>query len=265
MLVVKIVETPFRQSAEFAGGRRRRRCEARTDRKVFSLSRPVQSCLHHAPILRPDKTALLGMGATARRVINTPFTVMSQVWRNARRKVAAASGDTMAALILVVDDDPIQRRLLEAMAQRSATTSRPSISGEAALARLEAADRPPVNLVILDLVMPDLDGMGVLERAAPARNRGAGDRADRAWLDRGRHLGDARGRDRFRRQAGRRRAAAGVDQERAQGRRARGRTPARQPAQRRRAQLPRHRQPRRDRWRAPSASPSGRRSPTSRC
>ncbi len=37
-------------------------------------------------------------------------------------------------------------------------------SGEAALTRIQAPDRPPVNLVILDLVMPDLDGMGVLER-----------------------------------------------------------------------------------------------------
>src|ERR1700757_1524667 len=37
-------------------------------------------------------------------------------------------------------------------------------SGKAALTRLEASDRPPINLLILDLVMPDLDGMGVLAR-----------------------------------------------------------------------------------------------------
>jgi DNA-binding NtrC family response regulator len=80
----------------------------------------------------------------------------------------------MAALILVVDDDPIQRRLLEAMARRFGYDVETLDSGEAALTRLVAADRPPVNLVILDLVMPDLDGMGVLERmrqrdiAAPA-------------------------------------------------------------------------------------------------
>src|SRR5271170_7463088 len=80
----------------------------------------------------------------------------------------------MTALILVVDDDPIQRRLLEAMARRFGYDIETAESGEAALARLEAADRPPINLVILDLVMPDLDGMGVLARmrqrdiAAPA-------------------------------------------------------------------------------------------------
>jgi len=70
----------------------------------------------------------------------------------------------MAVLILVVDDDPIQRRLLEAMARRFGYEVETAESGEAALARLQACDRPPVSLVILDLVMPDLDGMGVLAR-----------------------------------------------------------------------------------------------------
>ena len=75
----------------------------------------------------------------------------------------------MAALILIVDDDPVQRRLLEAMVRRFGYESETAESGEAALARLEAAERPSVNLVILDLVMPDLDGMGVLDPDAPAR------------------------------------------------------------------------------------------------
>jgi DNA-binding NtrC family response regulator len=70
----------------------------------------------------------------------------------------------MAALILVVDDDPVQRRLLEAMTRRFGYEVEALDSGEAALARLLARDRPPINLVILDLVMPDLDGMGVLAR-----------------------------------------------------------------------------------------------------
>ena len=70
----------------------------------------------------------------------------------------------MAALILVVDDDPVQRRLLEAMIRRFGYQTETAETGEEAVARLEAADRPSVNLVILDLVMPDLDGMGVLTR-----------------------------------------------------------------------------------------------------
>jgi DNA-binding NtrC family response regulator len=70
----------------------------------------------------------------------------------------------MAALILIVDDDPIQRRLLESMARRFGYDSESVESGEQAVSRLEASDKPSVNLVILDLVMPDLDGMGVLTR-----------------------------------------------------------------------------------------------------
>ena len=70
----------------------------------------------------------------------------------------------MGALILIVDDDPIQRRPLEAMARRFGYEVETAESGEGALARLKASDRPPVNLLILDLVMPDLDGMGVLAR-----------------------------------------------------------------------------------------------------
>ena len=70
----------------------------------------------------------------------------------------------MANLILVVDDDPVQRRLLEATVRRFGYDVEALDSGEAALARLESRDAPPVALLILDLVMPDLDGMGVLAR-----------------------------------------------------------------------------------------------------
>src|SRR5208282_500766 len=76
----------------------------------------------------------------------------------------AAVRMTMAALLLIADDDPIQRRLLEATARRFGYDAETVDSGERALARLEASDRPPINLLILDLVMPDLDGMGVLAR-----------------------------------------------------------------------------------------------------
>src|ERR1700761_4515034 len=84
------------------------------------------------------------------------------MWRNARRQRPPRG--TMTALILIVDDDPIQRRLLEAMARRFGYNAECVESGEAALARLDASDWPPINLLILDLVMPDLDGMGVLAR-----------------------------------------------------------------------------------------------------
>src|ERR1700741_1438286 len=84
------------------------------------------------------------------------------MWRNARRQRPPPG--TMTSLILIVDDDPIQRRLLEAMARRFGYDAETLDSGERGLARLHAGDRPPVSLVILDLVMPDLDGMAVLAR-----------------------------------------------------------------------------------------------------
>ncbi len=70
----------------------------------------------------------------------------------------------MAALILIVDDDPIQRRLLESMTRRFGYDIETADTGETAVARIEAADRPAIDLIVLDLVMPDLDGMGVLTR-----------------------------------------------------------------------------------------------------
>jgi DNA-binding NtrC family response regulator len=97
--------------------------------------------------------------------INMAFTLAPDFVREAAlSREPRRVGCYMAALILVVDDDPVQRRLLEAMIRRFGYQSETADSGEAALTRLEAADRPSVNLVILDLVMPDLDGMGVLTR-----------------------------------------------------------------------------------------------------
>ena len=68
----------------------------------------------------------------------------------------------MSALILVVDDDPVQRRLLEAHVRRFGYEAVVVENGEAALARLRQPHVPPIDLILLDLVMPDLDGMGVL-------------------------------------------------------------------------------------------------------
>jgi DNA-binding NtrC family response regulator len=70
----------------------------------------------------------------------------------------------MPNTILVVDDDPVQRRLLEAMVRRSGYEPIVAENGEQALSRLRAADGAHIDLVVLDLMMPDLDGMGVLAR-----------------------------------------------------------------------------------------------------
>jgi CheY-like chemotaxis protein len=69
----------------------------------------------------------------------------------------------MAGRILIVDDDPIQRRLLEEAVKRFGYETAVADGGEAGLALL-AAPGADFDLVILDLVMPDIDGMAVLDR-----------------------------------------------------------------------------------------------------
>lgn len=70
----------------------------------------------------------------------------------------------MTTTILIADDDPVQRRLLEAMVRRFGYEAETVEGGEQALSRLTRPGATPVSLLILDLVMPDLDGMGVLTR-----------------------------------------------------------------------------------------------------
>jgi DNA-binding NtrC family response regulator len=74
----------------------------------------------------------------------------------------------MSGRILVVDDDPVQCRLLENMLQRSGYDAVTLDNGDAALALLGGSDGPPIDCVILDLVMPNLDGLGVLARLRQA-------------------------------------------------------------------------------------------------
>jgi DNA-binding NtrC family response regulator len=68
----------------------------------------------------------------------------------------------MAETILIVDDDPVQRRLVESMARRFGYEAIAVEGGDAALKLLTGADGPRIDCVVLDLVMPDLDGLGVL-------------------------------------------------------------------------------------------------------
>jgi DNA-binding NtrC family response regulator len=74
----------------------------------------------------------------------------------------------MPETILIVDDDPVQRRLLEAMIRRFGYEAITADTGDAALARLLGAAAPRIEAVVLDLVMPDLDGLGVLARLRDA-------------------------------------------------------------------------------------------------
>src|SRR5213595_1737790 len=70
----------------------------------------------------------------------------------------------MAASILIADDDAVQRRLVENMVQRSGYEAVVVDGGDAAIAMLAAGEAPSIDALVLDLVMPGLDGMGVLAK-----------------------------------------------------------------------------------------------------
>ncbi len=70
----------------------------------------------------------------------------------------------MSATLLIVDDDPVQRRLLTEMVRRFGYEPEPVEGGAQALDRLNDRAKPRIDAMVLDLVMPDIDGMTVLSR-----------------------------------------------------------------------------------------------------
>jgi DNA-binding NtrC family response regulator len=69
----------------------------------------------------------------------------------------------MAAPILIVDDDPVQRRLLEGAVTKFGHGAIVADGGEAALKALDGPQGRDIGVVILDLAMPGIDGLGVLK------------------------------------------------------------------------------------------------------
>jgi DNA-binding NtrC family response regulator len=74
----------------------------------------------------------------------------------------------MTATILIADDDAVQRRLVENMVQRCGYATILVDSGDAAIEALTARDAQTIDAIVLDLVMPGLDGMGVLTKIREA-------------------------------------------------------------------------------------------------
>ncbi|MGH6878200.1 MAG: sigma-54-dependent transcriptional regulator [Rhizomicrobium sp.] len=70
----------------------------------------------------------------------------------------------MAQTILIVDDDPVQRRLLEAAIARAGMAVMTAPGGQPALDLLNGPRGDQFTLVLLDLVMPDIDGLTVLAK-----------------------------------------------------------------------------------------------------
>jgi DNA-binding NtrC family response regulator len=73
----------------------------------------------------------------------------------------------MTKTVLVVDDDPTQRRLIQAVLERDGFAVSHAENGDAAMAHL--ASGAPVDVVLLDLVMPGMTGHETLQEM---RSRG---------------------------------------------------------------------------------------------
>ncbi len=72
--------------------------------------------------------------------------------------------------ILIVDDDPTQRRLMRAVCEKAGYPVLQAESGENALQLLQGEQGQDVALVMLDLRMPGLGGMETLKRAKSYRD-----------------------------------------------------------------------------------------------
>ncbi|MBX6327767.1 MAG: sigma-54-dependent Fis family transcriptional regulator [Pseudolabrys sp.] len=73
----------------------------------------------------------------------------------------------MSETVLIVDDDPVQRRLLAAMVTRFGYRALTAEGGDSALKLLDTPEER-IDALVVDLVMPDLDGLGLLARLRQA-------------------------------------------------------------------------------------------------
>src|SRR5471030_956281 len=78
-----------------------------------------------------------------------------------RERAGSVSAERRTGSILVVDDDPIIRKLLSRALAADGHEVRTAENGAHALEQLEQA---PSDVVLLDIVMPGMDGIEVLDR-----------------------------------------------------------------------------------------------------
>ncbi|MCC6920762.1 MAG: sigma-54-dependent Fis family transcriptional regulator [Alphaproteobacteria bacterium] len=74
----------------------------------------------------------------------------------------------MTHTVLIVDDDPTQRRLLQAVIERNGYRTLQAASADEMFRALDGVQGADVGLVLLDLVMPQEDGLSALKRLRPS-------------------------------------------------------------------------------------------------
>ncbi|MGJ8564159.1 MAG: sigma-54-dependent transcriptional regulator [Alphaproteobacteria bacterium] len=68
----------------------------------------------------------------------------------------------MGKTVLIVDDDPTQRRLMQVVVEKNGFSTLMADSGSRALDMIHGTDGAKIDLVLLDLIMPGTSGMDVL-------------------------------------------------------------------------------------------------------
>ena len=77
----------------------------------------------------------------------------------------------MSQTILIADDDPTQRRLLQGLIENFGYRTKVVGSGDEVLRMMRAGEHDEVDLLLLDLAMPGQDGLAVLKTLKPESPR----------------------------------------------------------------------------------------------
>lgn len=70
--------------------------------------------------------------------------------------------------VLLVEDEATQLHLLQSMVSRAGYEIETATNGQEAVTRLMRADAPKIDVVLLDLMMPGMDGIEVLQKIRPS-------------------------------------------------------------------------------------------------